>query len=99
MTAGINVDLPESAAAPVSGNDEPVSISIKENGEVYIQNTLVAIEDVGPKLQAITGEKPETRIWIRGDKNIDYGRVMWIAGQVNAAGFTKVSLITEQSDQ
>jgi biopolymer transport protein TolR len=62
---------------------------------VYVQKTPVAIKDLRAKLKAVTGEKKETRIFVRGDKSVDYGRIMQVVGEINAAGFNKVALITE----
>lgn len=95
MTAGVQVDLPKTSAAPIKGDDQPLSVSVDANGEVYIQETKVTIDELVPKLQAITAQKPETRIFIRGDKGIDYGRVMEVMGLLGGAGFTKVALVTE----
>ena len=97
LVAGVTVDLPETSAAAVSGQDEPLSITIDSKGAVYIQDTKIKKSDLVDKLQAITGQKRETRIFVRGDKSIDYGKVMEIVGAINAAGFTKVALITETS--
>jgi len=97
MTTGVTVDLPESAAAPVKGQDEPLTISIKSTGTVYIADNLTKLEDLAPKLKAILGEKKDSRIFIRGDKNVDYGKVMKVVGEVNQAGFFKVALISEQA--
>ena len=97
LVAGITVDLPETSAAPVGGQDEPLSISVDAKGNVYIQETKVKKEDLIAKLTAITGQKRDSRIFVRGDKSIDYGKVMEIVGAINAAGFTKVALITEVS--
>jgi biopolymer transport protein TolR len=98
MTSGVTVDLPDSAAAPIKGNDEPLTISIKSSGDVYIQESLTKLEDLAPKLEAILGEKKDSRIFIRGDKNVDYGTVMKVVGEVNAGGFFKVALISEQGE-
>jgi biopolymer transport protein TolR len=62
---------------------------------VYIQETRISMSELIPKLQAITGEKKDTRIFIRGDTKIDYGKVMEVVGDINAAGFNKVALLTE----
>jgi biopolymer transport protein TolR len=95
MVAGVTVDLPETSAAPVTGQDEPLSITIDAKGDVYIQETRISMSELIPKLQAITGEKKDTRIFIRGDTKIDYGKVMEVVGDINAAGFNKVALLTE----
>ncbi len=95
LTAGVQVDLPKSEAAPLKGDDQPISVSVDSKGNVWIQETQISLDDLVPKLQAIIGQKPDTRIFIRGDKDIDYGRVMDVMGRLGAAGFSKVALVTE----
>lgn len=97
MTTGVTVDLPKTKASAVAGNDEPVNVSIKSDGSVWLQNTKVEIEQLGEKLKAIKGEKTDTRIFVRGDTKIDYGQVMKVVGELNGAGFTKVALLTDQA--
>lgn len=99
MTAGISVDLPQTKSTPLPGNDEPLNVTIKSDGSVYIQNSESTLEALGPKLQAVLGEKVETRIFVRGDKAIDYGSVMQVIGEINAAGFHRVALLTGQKHE
>lgn len=94
MTTGVTVNLPKAQSSAVPGNDEPMSISIKADGTVYIQDTPTPVESLGKKLQSVLGEKKETRIFVRGDTRIDYGQVMRVIGEINAAGYTKVALLT-----
>lgn len=95
MTSGVTVDLPKTKSSSLPGNDEPINISIKSDGTIYLQNSEIKLEELGAKLQAILGEKTDTRIFVRGDTAIDYGKVMAAIGEVNAAGFTKVALLTD----
>ena len=95
LTAGVTVDLPESSAKPVGGEDEPLSVTVSKDGEIYIQETKVDLKTLGAKLNAIVGEKKDTRIFVRGDKTVSYGEVMRVMGEINAAGLTKVALLTE----
>ena len=95
MTSGVTVDLPEASSAPVPTQEEPLSITVTSAGKVYIQKTQVQIKELQPKLVAIAGQKKDTRIFVRGDKNIDYGKMMQVVGEINAAGFNKVALITD----
>lgn len=95
MTSGVTVDLPKADAAPVAGQDEPLTISVTSSGKVFLQKTAVELKELRGKLIAVTGEKRDTRIFVRGDKSVDYGRIMQVVGEVNAAGFAKVALITE----
>lgn len=97
LTSGVTVDLPKTKSAALPGHDEPLTISIKSDGSVYIQNSSAELEGLGAKLQAILGEKKETRIFVRGDTAIDYGKVMQVIGEVNAAGYNKVALLTDAS--
>jgi len=97
LTAGVQVDLPQTKAAPLPGQDEPLTVSVQADGKIFVQKTPVTLDDLGGKLKAITGEKPDTRIFVRGDRNVDYGRIMRVVGEINAAGLTKIALISEQA--
>ena len=94
MVTGINVDLPETKNSPISMEDEPLVVSVNSNGSVYIDQTMVNFEDLHSKIIAITKEKFDTRIFVKGDKNVYYGKVMEVIGELNSIGFRKVALIT-----
>lgn len=96
LTSGVQVDLPKTEAAPLQGQDEPLVVSIQNDGKVFLQKTPVQIEELGAKLKAVAGEKSDTRIFVRGDKAINYGRIMEVMGIINQAGFRKVALVAEQ---
>jgi len=95
LTVGVPVDLPKTKAQPLSQPEEPLVISVDAEGEIYIQETSVPLEGLVPRLIAITENNAETRIYLRGDRTIDYGRMMQVMGHVNAAGFRRVALIAE----
>jgi len=95
LTVGVTVDLPKTKAAAVPGDDEPLAISIDAEGKIFLQETLLELEGLVPRLLAITANNQDVRIFVRGDKTINYGRVMEVMGTVNSAGFRKVALITE----
>ena len=95
LTVGVEVDLPESSASNLPGDDEPLTVTIDDAGQLYLQELEITLDELVPKLRAIAAERSEMRIFVRGDKTIDYGRVMLVMGTINAAGFTKVGLVTE----
>ncbi len=95
LTVGVPVELPETKAAPLHEKIEPLAITVKADGTIFIQDTPVVFEELASRLQAITENKPDTRIYIRADKTIEYGKVMDVMGLLTAAGFSKVALITE----
>lgn len=97
MTSGVVVDLPKTKSSALGGNDEPISVTVKRDGSVYLQNSEIEPSAVGPKLKAILGEKKETRIFVRGDTAVDYGAVMQVIAQITGAGYLKVALLTDQS--
>jgi len=97
LVAGVSVDLPKTKSSPLSGQDEPIAISIDKTGGVFIQETKVKIADLKAKLSAVLHEKKDTRIFVRGDKSIDYGKVMEVFGEIKSAGFTNVALVTENT--
>lgn len=94
LVSGINVDLPETKSSPISGQDEPLVISINKQNELYLVETKIERKDLAAKLNAITKEKKDTRIFVRGDKNIAYGEIVNVVAEIQAAGFAKVALIS-----
>ncbi len=95
LTVGIPVNLPQTKAEPLSNPDEPIVVTITEKGEIYLQETTIADDALVPRLEAITENKPDTKIFVRGDKKIDYGRVMQVMGLIKSAGFTQVALVVD----
>lgn len=95
LTVGVPVDLPKTQAQQIGDPVEPLVISVRADGTIFIQETEVPPEALVPRLQAITGSKPDTRIYLRGDQRLQYGAIMQVMGQVNAAGFSRVALIAE----
>ncbi len=98
LTVGVQVDLPQAQNSAIEGQDEPLSVSVDREGRVFIQDTAVDLSALAPRIQAIAGNNADVRIFVRGDQAIDYGRVMAVMGAIHAAGFTKIALVTEQSD-
>ncbi len=96
LTVGVPVDLPETKVPEIPGEDEPLAVSIDSEGRIYLQDTEVAIGELGARLNAVTGEKPETRVFVRGDKAVDYGRIMDVMGALAEAGFRNVALIAKR---
>lgn len=95
LTVGVPVDLPQTQAPPINEPKEPTTITVNKEGAVYVQETVVPIDGLVDKLQAITGNNPEAVLYVRGDKEINYGRVLEVMSLVTAAGFHKVSLVAE----
>jgi biopolymer transport protein TolR len=97
MTTGVPLDLPQTQAKALDQDKEPLTVSVNEKGEVYLQKTEIKMDELVPKLEAITKNKNglEERIYVRGDKRVDYGTVMKVMGRLSQAGYRKVALITE----
>ena len=95
MTSAVEVDLPKTQAAQATGQDEPLIVSLNAAGKVFLQETEMEVDALVPRLQAITQNKPEQRIFVRADKSLPYGRVMEVMGTLSAAGFAKVALVSE----
>ena len=95
LTVGVQVDLPESSADSLPEEAEPLTLTINSKGEIFIQEHQVTFKKVVPKLLAISKNRTDTRIYVRGDKTINYGRVLEIMGLLSGSGFTKVALISE----
>ena len=95
LTVGVPVNLPNSDADSLPDDKEPLTLSINSKGEIFIQDTKIVFSELVPKLLAISKNRTDTRIYVRGDKNINYGRVMEIMGKLSGSGFSKVALISE----
>lgn len=95
LTAGVPVELPRTPASTMVGQDEPLVVTVNREGEVFLQETRVEPDSLAPRLQAIAGVRPDTRIFVRADRALAYGRVMGVIGRLNAAGFRRVALITD----
>lgn len=96
MTVGVPIDLPETQAKALNTETQPITISINPGGQIYLQETEIALEEVVPKLEAISKTGYEERIFVRGDKAADYGTVMQVMARISAAGYRNLGLITLQ---
>jgi len=95
LTAGVAVDLPKTRAKLLSQDKEPLTITIEKSGKIFLQETEVETAELVPRLTAIAENGYDQRIFVRGDKAVDYGRVMQVMGELNAAGFRRIGLVTE----
>jgi biopolymer transport protein TolR len=95
LTVGVPIELPQSQGKQLESNKEPLSVSVSANGDVFIGETKVALNELSEKLKAIAKNGVDEQIFVRGDKGITYGTVMLVMGRISAGGFKKVSLVTE----
>jgi biopolymer transport protein TolR len=97
LTVGVPLDLPQTAAKSLDQDKEPLTLSVQLSGKVFLNNTEINVDDLVPKLKAITEARAglDERIFVRGDKKVDYGTVMKVMGRLSAAGFRRVALVTE----
>ena len=101
LTVGVPIDLPQTQAKSLDQDREPLTVSVNTKGEVYLMNSEIKVEELVPKLKAIidarggSGGGAEERIYVRGDRNVNYGTVMRVMGRLSAAGYRRVALVTE----
>jgi biopolymer transport protein TolR len=99
LQVGVPIELPQAKGKQLeSNNQEPLAISVKADGSVFIGETSVSLDDIAPKLKAIAKNGFDEQIFVRGDKGVAYGTVMRVMGRISAGGFRKVSLVTEVED-
>ena len=96
LTVGVPIDLPETRANQLNSETEPLTVSIDPEGRIFLQESEIAIDDVVPRLEAIAANGYEERIFVRGDRNADYGTILQVMGQISSAGFTRLALISNQ---
>jgi biopolymer transport protein TolR len=98
LTVGVPIDLPKSQAKALQQDNKPLTVSVKDGGQVYLQDSEIKIDDLIPKLKAIIearGGNPDELIYVRGDRKVDYGSMMRVMGRISGAGYHKVALVTE----
>ena len=98
LTVGVPIDLPQSQAKSLDQDKEPLTLSIDGTGKIFLQNTEIGVEDLVAKLKAISdaqGGGFDQRIYVRGDRKVDYGTVMKVMGRVSGAGYHRVALVTD----
>ena len=97
LTVGVPIDLPQSQAKNLDQDKEPLTLSVNDKGQVFLQNAEISVDDLIPKLQAVAQAAGGTdaRIYVRGDKKVDYGTMMQVMGRLSSAGFHRVALVTE----
>jgi biopolymer transport protein TolR len=98
LQVGVPIELPQAKGKQLEASQEPLAISVKTDGSVYIGETPVELDEIAPKLKAIAKNGYEEQIFVRGDKGVTYGVVMRVMGRISAGGFRKVSLVTEVED-
>jgi biopolymer transport protein TolR len=98
LTVGVPIDLPRSQAKALEQNNAPLAISVNQQGQIFLQNDEIKLDDLLPKLKAIIDARGGTSndlIYIRGDKTVAYGTMMRVMGRISGAGYHRVALVTE----
>jgi biopolymer transport protein TolR len=97
LTVGVPIDLPQTRAKSLDQDREPLTLSVSLQGQVFLQNSEIPLDDLVSKLKAVTDARGgnDERIYVRGDRKVDYGTVMRVMGRLSSAGFRRVALVTE----
>ena len=95
LTVGVSVDLPKTKASELNSKGDPIVISIKQNGDLYIQERIIDNIQLLPRLQAISSGNKDLRVYVRGDKDVPYGIVLDTIAKIKKSGFKKVALVAK----
>ena len=96
MTVGVPIDLPETQAKEMNSDTQPITVSVNPAGEIFLQETPIQIDEIVPKLEAISKTGYNERIYVRGDNSAGYGTVMKVMARISAAGYKNIGLVTQQ---
>jgi biopolymer transport protein TolR len=104
LTVGVPIDLPQSQAKSLPQDNEPLTVSVNVDGQIFLQNNPIKLDDLVAKLKAVIDARhgdPNELIYVRGDKKVDYGAMMRVMGRISGAGYHRVALVTdvEQGEQ
>jgi len=95
LAVGVPVNLPKTKAGALGQDNKPLTISVRKDGEIYLQESPIGLDDLVAKLRVLGTRSSDLQIYVRGDQAIEYGRVMEVMGVIQAGGFTRVALVTE----
>ncbi|WP_311031557.1 protein TolR [Mesorhizobium koreense] len=96
LTVGVPIDLPETQAKALNSETQPITVSINNKGQVFLQETEIPVDEIVAKLEAISKTGYDERIYVRGDKDADYGTVMKVMARISSAGYRNLGLVTLQ---
>lgn len=96
MTVGVPVDLPETQAKALNSETQPITISVKNDGQVFLQETPIPVEEIAAKLEAIATTGYNERIFVRGDATAPYGVIADVMARIQGAGYKNIGLVTQQ---
>ena len=99
LTVGVPIDLPETRAAALNAQTQPITVSVNGQGQIYLQETEIDIDEIVPRLQAIAQTGYDERIFVRGERTADYGTVMRVMARISAAGYRNLGLVTLQEQE
>ena len=99
LTVGVPIDLPKTQAGQLNADSNPLIISINREGEVFVQESIVKLENLEMRLKAISKVNNKTRIFVRGDEQIPYGDILNLMGKIQTAGYERVALVAKLPDE
>jgi biopolymer transport protein TolR len=99
LTVGVPIELPKSEAQQLEGDKEPLTITVDPEGKIFLQDTEIQLDEIVPKLTAISKNGYEERIFVRGDRRVNYGVVMRVMGTISAAGFRRIALVSDLEEK
>jgi len=99
LTVGVPIELPKSEAQQLEGDKEPLTITVDPEGKIFLQDTQIQLDEIVPKLTAISKNGYEERVFVRGDRRVNYGVVMRVMGTISAAGFRRIALVSDLEEK
>jgi biopolymer transport protein TolR len=99
LTVGVPIDLPKTEAKQLEGDKEPLTIWVDPEGKIFLQDTELQLDEIVPKLTAIAKNGYDERIFVRGDRRVNYGVVMRVMGTISAAGFRRIALVSDLEEK
>ena len=98
LSVGVPIELPKTDAKALPSQQEPITITVDFEGGVFIQDEEISLDDLEARLVAVSTNGYEERIYLRGDRDTDYGEVMKVMARINTAGFTNIGLVTDPAE-
>ena len=95
LQQGVSINLPKVKATALTGDEQQLVVVVNRKGDVYLNDTQMTLDELGPKLQAILKVRPDRQVFLRADQNVRYGDVMQVIATVKGAGVERLGMVTE----
>jgi biopolymer transport protein TolR len=97
LATGVPIDLPHTKASALNIEQKPLSVAVDDKGEIFVMDKPVTMDKLADTLKDVAKDGFDSRIYVRGSNQVNYGKIAEVMSIITTAGYKKVALVTEPS--